>query len=241
MNQANQIAGRDSRSSPVQVFSEDYIRNVFQQFLYEAISLSLPIRWTTEEQSGYGIIAKLNREGCYIQPKTGSDPAKGQTILIRFSTPTGRSVLLDGEINDVQLHAGFRVIFRELTPEDESMLTLLEDYYRNGPINAPSQIGKSSLPVSKNRQTTKSKKQRSKVRISCSTCGSRVRFSKVSCPSCHKYILTPMTMLMVVSLVLVLTVAMLGLFLLLDKANEYRPSKQHGMPEVQRVPRPPTR
>lgn len=96
------------------------------------VDTAIYIFWgETEGGLNSGKITSLSSKGCFVQTK--AEAYANQTIFIRMRLPTERWMLLRGEVIHALNKVGFGMRFTGSSTEDNSMLALLVEYYREDP------------------------------------------------------------------------------------------------------------
>ena len=96
------------------------------------VDTAIYIFWgETEGGLNSGKITSLSSKGCFVQTK--AEAYANQTIFIRMRLPTERWMLLRGEVIHALSKVGFGMRFTGSSAEDNSMLALLVEYYREDP------------------------------------------------------------------------------------------------------------
>ncbi len=96
----------------------------------ERVQTAIPIDWgLTEACNRYGTITSLSINGCLIQTDM-IEPLYGQPIFIQLKLPNEKWLSLQSEVLYYLRGAGFAVEFKELSADNEAVITRLVEQRR---------------------------------------------------------------------------------------------------------------
>jgi hypothetical protein len=94
----------------------------------ERVPVSLEAAWDGMSGNYRARISDISLHGCFLE--TIGQTSVGELIRFRLLTPTGRWILIEGEVTYCQPTLGFGVRFTEINKQDHAMIKHLVEYYR---------------------------------------------------------------------------------------------------------------
>ena len=94
----------------------------------ERVSVSLEAAWDGMSGNYRARISDISPHGCFLE--TIGQTSVGEIIRFRLLTPTGRWLLIEGEVSYYQPTLGFGLRFTDISKQDQAMIKQLVEYFR---------------------------------------------------------------------------------------------------------------